>query len=84
MRVKSVRKKWKPQAFAAGVDRSLIQKGAETLGLIEDTVNGMCEVAGEMGLQKTPVPEGGVTATALLSCPDRHICHPSPVWNQHR
>ena len=56
MSVKSVRKKWKSPAFAAGVDRSIIQKGAEMLGveigeLIEDTISGMREVAGEIGLQ---------------------------------
>jgi len=56
MSVKSVRKKWKSPAFAAGVDRSIIQKGAERLGveigeLIEDTISGMREVAGEIGLQ---------------------------------
>ncbi|MCK4999709.1 MAG: HD domain-containing protein [Anaerohalosphaera sp.] len=30
---KSVKKKWKDKAFAAGVDRTLIQKGAEMLGI---------------------------------------------------
>ncbi len=56
MSVKSVRKKWKTPSFAAGVDRSIIQRGAEMLGveigeLIEDTINGMREVAGEIGLK---------------------------------
>ncbi|MBN2255049.1 MAG: HDIG domain-containing protein, partial [Deltaproteobacteria bacterium] len=42
MTVKSVKKKWKTATFAAGVDRSIIQKGADMLGvdvseLIEDT-----------------------------------------------
>jgi predicted hydrolase (HD superfamily) len=54
--VKSVKKKWKSPAFAAGVNRSIIQKGAEMLGvelgeLIEDTIMGMREVAGEIGLK---------------------------------
>lgn len=54
--VKSVKKKWKSPAFAAGVDRSIIQKGAEMLGvtigeLIEDTIMGMREVADEIGLR---------------------------------
>jgi len=54
--VKSVKKKWKSPAFAAGVDRSLIQKGAEMLGLeltevIEDTIMGMREVADEIDLK---------------------------------
>jgi len=54
--VKSVKKKWKSPAFAAGVDRSVITKGAEMLGLdvselIEDTIMGMREVAEEIGLK---------------------------------
>ena len=54
--VKSVKKKWKSPAFAAGVDRSIIVKGAEMLGvdlaeLIEDTIMGMREVADEIGLK---------------------------------
>ena len=57
--VKSVKKKWKSPAFAAGVDRSIIQKGSEMLGvdvteLIEDTIMGMREVAGEIGLEGEP------------------------------
>jgi len=56
MAVKSVKKKWKSPAFAAGVDRSLIQKGAEMLGvtieeIIEDTIMGMREVADAIGLK---------------------------------
>jgi predicted hydrolase (HD superfamily) len=56
MTVKSVKKKWKSPAFAAGVDRSIIQKGAEMLGvevgeLIEDTIMGMKQVAEEIGLK---------------------------------
>jgi len=59
MSVKSVKKKWKSPAFAAGVDRSIIQKGADMLGieigeLIEDTINGMREVADEIGLRGDP------------------------------
>lgn len=54
--VKSVKKKWKTPSFAAGVNRSVIQKGAELLGveleeLIEDTIMGMREVADEIGLK---------------------------------
>ena len=60
MTVKSVKKKWKSPAFAAGVDRSIIQKGADMLGvsieeLIEDTIMGMREVAEEIGLKGNPV-----------------------------
>ncbi len=56
MSVKSVRKKWKTPSFAAGVDREIIQKGADMLGvelaeLIEDAINGMREVAAAIGLQ---------------------------------
>jgi len=60
MTVKSVKKKWKSPAFAAGVDRSIIQRGAEMLGvgieeLIEDTIMGMREVADAIGLKGNPV-----------------------------
>jgi len=60
MTVKSVKKKWKSPAFAAGVDRSIIQRGAEMLGvgieeIIEDTIMGMREVADAIGLKGNPV-----------------------------
>ncbi len=56
---KSVKKKWKDKAFAAGVDRSIIEKGAAMLNvdkseLIEDVIMGMREVADEIGLGGTP------------------------------
>ena len=56
MKTKSVKKKWKQKQFAAGVDRSIIEKGAEMLGvelgeLITDTIMGMREVAEEIGLK---------------------------------
>lgn len=52
---KSVKKKWKDKKFAAGVNRSIIEKGAQMLGieisdLITDTIMGMREVAEEIGL----------------------------------
>ena len=55
VKVSSVRKKWKDRRFAAGVDRSVIERGAEMLGeeladIIEDTIAGMKEVADEIGL----------------------------------
>lgn len=54
--VKSVMKKWKDRAFAAGVDRSVIEKGAamlgvEVAGLVADTIEGMRAVAGRIGLE---------------------------------
>ena len=56
VKAKSVKKKWKDKRFAAGVDRSVIEKGAEMLGmelsdLITDTIMGMREVAEEIGLK---------------------------------
>jgi putative nucleotidyltransferase with HDIG domain len=53
---KSVQKKWKDRRFAAGVDRSIIEKGAQMLGidlttLITDTIMGMREVAEDIGLK---------------------------------
>jgi predicted hydrolase (HD superfamily) len=52
---KSVKKKWKIKAFAAGANREVIQKGADMLGielseLISDVILGMREVAEEIGL----------------------------------
>ncbi len=58
MQPKSVKKKWKDKRFAAGVDRSIIEKGAEMLeiplsDLILDTIMGMREVADQIGLKGT-------------------------------
>jgi putative nucleotidyltransferase with HDIG domain len=59
VKAKSVKKKWKDKRFAAGVDRSIIEKGAEMLGieltdLITDTIMGMREVADAIGLKGSP------------------------------
>ncbi len=56
MKAKSVRKKWKDKRFAAGVNRDIIQQGAEMLGvelsdLITDVIMGMREVADAIGLK---------------------------------
>jgi len=56
LKAKSVKKKWKDKRFAAGVDRSIIEKGADMLGvelgdLITDTIMGMREVAEDIGLR---------------------------------
>jgi len=56
VKTKSVKKKWKDKRFAAGVDRSIIEKGALMLGielpeLINDTIMGMREVAEDIGLK---------------------------------
>lgn len=59
MEASSVKKKWKDKRFAAGVDRSIIEKGAAMLGmdlpaLITETILGMREVAEDIGLRGTP------------------------------
>ncbi|MFW5844229.1 MAG: hydrolase, partial [Spirochaetota bacterium] len=56
---KSVKKKWKDRSFAAGVDREVVQKGADMLGeeltgVMEDTIAGMREAAEELGLKGNP------------------------------
>jgi putative nucleotidyltransferase with HDIG domain len=56
MTAKSVKKKWKDKAFAAGVDRSIIQNGADMLSmsldeLINDTIMGMRQAAADIGLK---------------------------------
>jgi predicted hydrolase (HD superfamily) len=59
MEAKSVKKKWNDRRFAAGVDRSVIEKGAAMLGvsldeLIADCIMGMRTVAEEIGLKGNP------------------------------
>jgi len=54
-----VKNKWKDKRFAAGVDRSIIEKGAQMLqigldDLIDDTIKGMQEVAEAIGLKGHP------------------------------
>lgn len=56
VQVKSVKNKWKDKRFAAGVNRLVIEKGAEMLQvgldeLIDDTIRGMQEVAESIGLK---------------------------------
>ena len=56
MEARSVKKKWNDKRFAAGVDRSVIEKGAEMLGvslddLITECLTGMREVAADIGLK---------------------------------
>jgi putative nucleotidyltransferase with HDIG domain len=66
MEARSVKKKWNDKKFAAGVNRSVIEKGAEMLGvsldeLITDCIMGMRTVAKEIGLKglsPTPPPRG--------------------------
>ena len=58
MEARSVKKKWNDKRFAAGVDRSVIEKGADMLGvnieeLITDCIMGMRTVAEEIGLKGT-------------------------------
>jgi putative nucleotidyltransferase with HDIG domain len=55
MEAKSVMKKWKDKAFAAGVNRSLIEKGTAMLGvelteLVTDVIMGMRQVSDRIGL----------------------------------
>jgi putative nucleotidyltransferase with HDIG domain len=60
LEVKSVKKKWKDKAFARGVDRGIIQKGAERMDialddLINETILALRPLEKEIGL--TPAPE---------------------------
>jgi putative nucleotidyltransferase with HDIG domain len=55
LEAKSVMKKWKDKSFAAGVNRSVIEKGTAMLGvdlrdLITDVIMGMRAVADRIGL----------------------------------
>ena len=56
LETKSVKKKWKDKRFAAKVDRSIIDRGAEMIGmergdLITETIHGMRNVAEALGLK---------------------------------
>ena len=56
LKVKSVKKKWKTKSFAAGVDRDVIEEGANMLemdlrDIIDETIKGMQKVAEEIGLK---------------------------------
>jgi len=62
LEAKSVKKKWKDKAFAAGVKREVIQEGAELMGMplddvITQTILGLRKVAGPLGLDGPPVAE---------------------------
>jgi predicted hydrolase (HD superfamily) len=55
LEVKSVRKKWKDKAFARGVDREIIERGAKMMGeplewLIENTIAALSPIEKEIGL----------------------------------
>jgi len=55
LEAKSVKKKWKQKNFAAGVNREIIEKGAQMLEvdldeLIQDAIMGMRNVADQIGL----------------------------------
>lgn len=56
LEVKSLKKKFKDKAFAAGVDRETIRKGSEMLGMeleeiMRETIEGMKEHAEALGLK---------------------------------
>jgi len=56
LEVKSVKKKWKDKSFAAGVNREIIMKGVELLGMdlnqvIQETITDMRRVAAEISLK---------------------------------
>ena len=55
LEVKSVMKKWKTKSFAAGVNREIIEKGAETLNMtiqevINESIIGMQKISADIGL----------------------------------
>ena len=56
LELSSVKKKWKQKGFAAGVNREVVQRGAQMLGieldeLISHTIRGMQTAAEETGLK---------------------------------
>jgi putative nucleotidyltransferase with HDIG domain len=60
---KSVKKKWKDRAFAAGANREEIERGASELGVelwkhVENVIQAMQPIAPDLGLQGNPVQPG--------------------------
>jgi putative nucleotidyltransferase with HDIG domain len=58
---KSVKKKWKDRAFAAGANREEIERGAKELGVelwehVDNVIQAMRPMAAELGLQGNPPP----------------------------
>jgi len=56
LEVKSVKKKWNMRNFAAGANREVIERGSAMMGrdldfVIQETINGMKTVAGNIGLK---------------------------------
>ncbi|MGL5955207.1 MAG: HD domain-containing protein [Brevinema sp.] len=57
LELKSIKKKWKTAQFASGVDRDIIQKGADMLeqdldSIIQECILALCPIAEQLGLQK--------------------------------
>lgn len=62
MKARSVKKKWKDKRFAAKIDRSIIERGAEMLDMelseiITLTIEGMTEIADQLELDGSLVVE---------------------------
>lgn len=63
----SVKKKWKQKSFAAGVNREVIEQGAEKMGMaldqvIEETIKGMQTAAESIGLLGNPQADCAICA----------------------
>jgi len=63
LEAKSVRKKWKDKAFAAGANRQIMEQGAQELGIdlwehIDNVIIAMRRIAPQLGLEgNLPNPE---------------------------
>ena len=69
LKPKSVKKKMKDKAFAAGVDRDDVKHGAELLGVdmtehIQKVIDAMREIGDELGLSRTPSAGGAAAGPA--------------------
>ena len=75
VKVSSVRKRLKDKAFARGVHREDVERGAAELGVDLDahiafTLTALCAVAADLGLEGTPPPASGPAPGASTSPPD--------------
>ncbi len=60
---KSVKKKWKDRAFAAGTNREEMERGAAEFGVelwehVDNVIQAMRPIAAELGLEGNPPPPG--------------------------
>ena len=85
--VKSVKKKYKSHGFAAGVNRDVIEKGCEMLGMpldevIAETIEGMRECAEAIGLKGDILKHSQISSCNILKIFRTWILHYKQISSQ--